>query len=97
MRETYDRVGLVHLTNTGLTDLVDMRAAAKLVIDAEMPYDGGANPRDNIAPNVYEIGAPALGLAPLPPRDGLRRPQHTGDQLPREGRPCPNRAPATTA
>ena len=58
MRETFDRVGLVHLTNTGLTDLVDMRAVAKLVIDAEMPYDGGANPRDNIAPNVYEIGAP---------------------------------------
>jgi len=58
MREVYDRVGLVHLTNTGLTDLVDMRSAAKLIIDAEMPYDGGANPRDNIAPNVYEIGAP---------------------------------------
>ena len=58
MRATYARVGLVHLTNTGLTDLVDMRAAAKLIIDAEMPYDGGANPRDNIAPNVYEIGAP---------------------------------------
>jgi hypothetical protein len=58
MRETYDRVGLVHLTNTGLTDLAEMRSAAKLIIDAEMPYDGGANPRDNIAPNVYEIGAP---------------------------------------
>jgi hypothetical protein len=58
MRETYDGVGLVHLTNTGLTDLVDMRTAARLIIDAEMPYDGGANPRDNIVPNVYEIGAP---------------------------------------
>jgi hypothetical protein len=58
MREIYDRFGLVHLTNTGLTDLGDMRAAAKLVIDAEMRYDGGANPRGNIAPNVYEIGAP---------------------------------------
>jgi hypothetical protein len=58
MRETFDRVGLVHLTNTGLTDMVDMRLAAKLVIDAEMGYDGGANPRGNIEPNVYEIGAP---------------------------------------
>ena len=58
MREVYDRVGLVHLINTGLTDLVDMRSVAKLIIDSEMPYDGGANPRDNIAPNVYEIGAP---------------------------------------
>lgn len=58
MRATYDRVGLVHLTNTALTELVDMRAAAKLVIDAEMSYEGGANPRGNIEPNVYEIGAP---------------------------------------
>jgi len=58
MRATFDRVGLVHLTNTGLTDLVDMRAAAKLVIDSEMEYEGGANPRDRIAPNVYEVGAP---------------------------------------
>lgn len=58
MRDTYDRVGLVHLVNTGLTELVDMRAAAKLVIDDEMTYDGGANPRDNIEPNVYEVGAP---------------------------------------
>ena len=58
MQDAYDRVGLVHLTNTGLTDLVDMRAAAKLIVGDEMKYDGGANPRDNIAPNVYEIGAP---------------------------------------
>jgi hypothetical protein len=58
MRETYERVGLVHLTNTGLVELADQRAAAKVIIDAEMRYDGGANPRDNIAPNVYEIGAP---------------------------------------
>lgn len=58
MRATFDRVGLVHLINTGLTELVDMRAAAKLVIDREMKYEGGANPRDRIAPNVYEVGAP---------------------------------------
>lgn len=58
VRETYDRVGLVHLVNTGLTELVDMRAAAKLIIDDEMSYEGGANPRGNIEPNVYEIGAP---------------------------------------
>lgn len=58
MREMYDRVGLVHVTNTGLDQLVDMRTVAKHVIDAEMEYDGGANPRDNIEPNVYEIGAP---------------------------------------
>jgi hypothetical protein len=45
MREVYDEV--------------DMRSAAQLIIDTEMPDDdGGANPRDNIAPNVDEIGAP---------------------------------------
>ena len=58
MRRRYAETGLVHLVNTGLTELTDMRMAAKLVIDAEMAYDGGANPRDNIEPNVYEIGAP---------------------------------------
>ncbi|MDH3748942.1 MAG: TauD/TfdA family dioxygenase [Gammaproteobacteria bacterium] len=27
-------------------------------MDKETRYDGGANPRDNIEPNVYEVGAP---------------------------------------
>lgn len=58
VRDTFDRVGLVHVTNTGLTELADMRQVAKLVIDAEMSYEGGANPRGHIEPNVYEIGAP---------------------------------------
>lgn len=58
LRETFDRVGLVHLVGTGLTDLVDMRALATLVVETEMAYEGGSNPRDRIAPNVYEIGAP---------------------------------------
>jgi hypothetical protein len=58
MGDAFDRVGLVHLVNTGLTELADMRLAAKLVIDSEMNYEGGANPRDNIEPNVYEVGAP---------------------------------------
>ena len=58
MKETFDRVGLVHLVDTGLTDVIDMRQAAKLVQRTEMKYDGGANPRDRIVPNVYEVGAP---------------------------------------
>lgn len=58
VRRVFDQVGLVHVTNTGLGELADMRLIAKLVIDAEMVYEGGSNPRDNIAPNVYEIGAP---------------------------------------
>ncbi len=58
MRETYDTVGLVHVINTGLDALADMRRLARLVIDAEMHYQGGANPRGNLASNVYEVGAP---------------------------------------
>jgi len=58
MRKTFHDVGLVHLTNTGLTDLGDMRAFAKHVVRSEMNYKGGANPRDALQPNIYEIGAP---------------------------------------
>lgn len=58
MRTTFDAVGLLHVTHTGLTDHGDMRRLAKLVLDAEMTYEAGANPRGAIAPNVYEIGAP---------------------------------------
>jgi hypothetical protein len=58
MRDTFRRVGLVRLVGTRLREHADMRAFARLVIDAEMTYDGGANPRDPIEPNVYEVGAP---------------------------------------
>ncbi len=58
MNETFDEIGLVYLVNTGLTDLGAMRQFAKLVIDREMQYEGGANPRDMLEPDVYEVGAP---------------------------------------
>lgn len=58
MRQMFHDVGLVHLTNTRLSELADMRSFAKIVVDTEMPYAGGSNPRDNIEPNVYEVGAP---------------------------------------
>jgi hypothetical protein len=58
MRDTFDRIGLVHVVNTGLTDHADMRLLAHHVLDGQMPYRAGANPRDVLAPNVYEIGAP---------------------------------------
>jgi hypothetical protein len=58
MREAFERVGLVHVVNTGLVDHAAMRAVARLVVDTEMTYEGGANPRDPIEPNVYEVGAP---------------------------------------
>lgn len=57
-RAAYHDRGLVHLTNTGLTDYADMRRLARLVIDAEMDYEGGANPRGRLDPNVFEVGAP---------------------------------------
>lgn len=58
MRDTFDRVGLVHVVNTGLSDLGRMRALAKHVVQSDMDYKGGANPRDALQANVYEIGAP---------------------------------------
>lgn len=58
MNDIFNDVGLVYLTNTGLRDLQLMRLAAKLVIDKEMRYEGGANPRNDLEPNVYEVGAP---------------------------------------
>lgn len=58
MNETFDDVGLVYLINTQLSDLQQMRLAAKLVVENEMHYEAGANPRDRIEPNVYEVGAP---------------------------------------
>ena len=58
MRETFDRVGLVHVVNTGLTNLSDMRLLAKHALGDEMAYEGGSNPRDSLDTNVYEVGAP---------------------------------------
>ncbi len=58
MRATFRDVGLVHVVNTGLTEHSDMRAVAKIVVDAEMRYRAGANPRTSLEPNVYEVGAP---------------------------------------
>jgi hypothetical protein len=58
MNRFFDDIGLVYLVNTRLTDLQMMRRFARLVIDEEMRYKGGANPRDDLEPNVYEVGAP---------------------------------------
>jgi hypothetical protein len=58
MNELFDRVGLVYLTNTGLDDMQLMRQFSRLVIKQEITYKGGANPRRNLQPNVYEVGAP---------------------------------------
>jgi len=59
MRSSYHDMGMVLVTDTGFTDADSMRSLAKLVLDGEMTYDGGANPRGRLTPNVYEVGAPA--------------------------------------
>lgn len=60
MNAMFNDVGLVYLINTGLTRLQSMRAFAKLVVEHDMEYRGGANPRDSLEPNVYEVGAPLV-------------------------------------
>ena len=58
MLQTFEQVGAVHLINTGLEDLQQMRLVARHIIKNEKKYEGGANPRNNLQPNVYEVGAP---------------------------------------
>jgi hypothetical protein len=58
MNRIFDDIGVVYLTNTGLCDLQAMRVIAQHVIKHENDYKGGANPRNNLQPNVYEVGAP---------------------------------------
>jgi hypothetical protein len=58
MQSTFDRVGLVHVINSGLDDFQSMRLVATQVLKNERKYEGGANPRNIIEKNVYEVGAP---------------------------------------
>lgn len=58
MSEVFDRVGLVHIVNTGLSDLESMRLIATQVLKTTRKYEGGANPRKSLQKNVYEVGAP---------------------------------------
>jgi hypothetical protein len=58
MRKLFDQTGLVLLVNTGLTDLPAMRQLATLVVERQMRYTGGANPRGRLETNVFDVGAP---------------------------------------
>jgi alpha-ketoglutarate-dependent taurine dioxygenase len=58
MEEVFREMGVVRLTNTRLTDVKDMKNYANVVIKDQMKYEGGANPREGIVGNVYEVGAP---------------------------------------
>merc|ERR550537_629356 len=54
----FNEKGLVWLRNTGLDNVSTMKDWAKIPMDSDMSYEGGANMRDEIAPNVYDVGAP---------------------------------------
>ena len=45
MRDTFDSVGLVVLRNTRLTSVASMRKFAQILVDAEMVYEGGGQPK----------------------------------------------------
>ncbi len=60
MQKTFDDIGLVHVINTGLTDMQAMRLIATQVLKNQRKYEGGANPRKALQPNVYEVGAPLI-------------------------------------
>lgn len=60
IQEKYANTGLIHVQNTGLTDMKDQRTLARLVMGTETEYEGGANPRGRSEElgNIYDIGAP---------------------------------------
>ncbi|CAJ1327075.1 unnamed protein product, partial [Effrenium voratum] len=58
MQCTYNKFGVVRLTNTGLSDPQEMTRYARAIVRKQMKYEGGANPREGIIQNVFEVGAP---------------------------------------
>jgi len=58
MEETFASKGAVRLTKTGLKNPEHMKNYAETVIKKRMLYEGGANPREGIIKNVFEVGAP---------------------------------------
>lgn len=57
-KNIFNKYGLLHITNTGMTNLKDMKSIVDLFIEESMNYDGGANNRNYITKNVYDVGAP---------------------------------------
>jgi hypothetical protein len=59
MKELYDKVGLVYVTNTGYTEWSDLVELTTNIIprDCFSEYIGGVNPRERVATEVYEAGA----------------------------------------
>ena len=60
MKATYREHGAVLLTNTGLSQLSQMRPFVQNILEQSMEhYTGGANPRDALEPFFFEVGAPS--------------------------------------
>jgi len=57
MKDTYERHGVVLLTNTSLSDLETMNQV-KSVVMGNCLYEGGANSRETLGAAVYDTGAP---------------------------------------
>jgi hypothetical protein len=59
MQKTLQEQGVVRLKNTGLKDAGHMKNYAVSMLNKSMErYEGGANPREGIIDNVFEVGAP---------------------------------------
>ena len=57
-RSIFNKEGLLHIVNTGMKSLNEMNTVADLFIEKPMTYDGGANNRNILVGNVYDVGAP---------------------------------------
>lgn len=60
MEETFNASGACYLTNTGLTNIDDMKAVVSILKPETIIYEGGANKRGQISKNVYDVGAPLV-------------------------------------
>ena len=58
VQDIFNKYGLVHIVNTGMKDMYDMKTIVNKIIDKPMTYDGGANNRNHILKNIYDVGAP---------------------------------------
>ena len=60
VRTTYQQLGIARITNASHLHPPALRALALAVMEGGMDYEAGANPRDELEPNVYEVGAPLV-------------------------------------
>ena len=54
--DLFKRVGLVYLVNTGTNSPQVLRKPFEHILGGGATYEGGANPRRYIEPNIFETG-----------------------------------------